>query len=132
MSVDFSGIWDAELSTSTFVAPKPAALQVKIEHRDAELREELIATKADGSQERGLFLYRTTGEPHQNRFHGRPIHNVAKWVGEELVIETRIELDSRETYFCDCWSLSADKEILVMEHRNDALAGQRVVFARTD
>lgn len=127
---DFSGIWNADLSRSTFVGPKPAALQVKIEHRDPELREELLASKADGSQEHGLFLYRTTGESHENLFNGRPIRNLAKWVSEELVIETRIELDSREMYFCDCWSLSSDGQTLVMEHRNDALAGQRVFLLR--
>lgn len=128
--IDFSGIWDADMSTSTFVAPKPASLQVKIEHRDPELREELNATKAEGSLEQGAFLYRTTGEPHQNLFYGRPMRNVAKWVGEELVIETRIEVDSREMYFCDCWSLSPDGQTLIMEHRNDALAGQRMVLTR--
>lgn len=79
---DFSGIWNADLSRSTFVAPKPAALQVKIEHREPELREELLATKADGSQERGSFLYRTTGDLHENLLHGRPLRHIAKWVSE--------------------------------------------------
>ena len=110
--------------------PEPAAMQVSIEHRDPELREEMVATKTDGSQERGLFLYRTTGETSENLLNGHPLRSVARWVGDAMVIETRMEMNSREMYFCDCWSLSCDGQTLVMEHRNDALAGQRVVFVR--
>jgi hypothetical protein len=94
------------------------------------LGEEILATKTDGSQERGSFHYRTTGESHENLLNGRPARSVAKWIGEELVIETWMEMGSREIYFRDCWSLSPDGQTLVMEHRNDALAGQRVVLAR--
>lgn len=127
---NFSGTWNAVISKSTFITLPPAAMQATIEHRDPELREEIVATKADGSHERGSFFYRTTGESHENFLNGRPIRSVARWVGDELFFETWMELDSRETYFCDCWSLSSHKQTLVMEHRNDVLAGQRVVLVR--
>jgi hypothetical protein len=130
LAVDFSGTWSADLSRSTFYALRPAGLQLTIHHCDPELGKEILAKKTDGSQERGSFHHRTTGESHENLLNGRLVRSVAKWIGEELVIETWMELGSREMYFCDCWSLSSDGQTLIMEHRNDALSGERVVLAR--
>lgn len=50
--------------------------------------------------------------------------------GRRVIIESWMELDPRKMYFCDCWSLSADGRTLIMEHRDDALAGQRVVLEK--
>jgi len=36
---DVSSSWNADLSWSTFLSAKPAAMQVKIDHRDPELQE---------------------------------------------------------------------------------------------
>ena len=53
----------------------------------------------------------------------------AGWSGGELIIETRLKTPARDFYFKDCWSLDADGS-LVMEHREDDLADQRVVLDR--
>jgi hypothetical protein len=54
----------------------------------------------------------------------------ARWEGEELVIRLRMQLPSREFNLCDYWSLSADGKTMLMEHRDDDLAGQLTVFDR--
>jgi len=129
MKPDFSGTWTADLSKSRFAGPKPASLLVVIEHRDPKLRQELVVTKADGSTDRARFECRI-GEEGRLLFNGNQLRGAAKWVDDELVIESGAKIGERELYFCDCWSLSLDGQQLIMEHRNDALAGQRVECQR--
>lgn len=130
MPPDFTGTWIADMSQSTFAGPKPVALRAQIDHRDPELREELLVTKADGTQDRAILMCRTTGEEGKISFNGTAIRGRASWTGDELVIESWMELGPRKMYFCDCWSVSADRGTLIMDHRNDDLAGQRVVFEK--
>ena len=130
MSADFTGSWQADIPKSRFIGPQPSALRIEIELRDRQLRQELIVTRADGGEDRGVFVCSTTGDGGTSLLNGNPIRSAAKWNCDELVIETWVKLGEREVYFCDCWSLSPDGRTLVMEHRNDALAGQRVVLER--
>ena len=125
MKPDFSGTWTADLSKSTFAGPKPASLLVVIEHRDPELRQELVITKADRSTERAVLACQI-GVDGTLVFNGSPLRGATKWVGDELVIESWVKIGDCEVYFCDCWSRSPDGQRLTMEHRNDALTGQRV------
>ncbi len=127
---DFNGTWNLDSSKSTFLGPQPAGRTIRIDHRDPQLLQELFVTKADGVQDRAIFSFQTTGEPDESEFNGRAIRATASWKGNALFIETWIESGSGETYLCDCWSLSPDGGTLVMEHRNDALVGQRVVLNR--
>ena len=90
----------------------------------------LVVTKLDGSRDRIVFTCSTNGEPGKSLLNGREIHGSAKWAGEELVIESRMQSGPREMRFCDYWSLSPDGQTLSMEHRNDDLAGQKIVLKR--
>lgn len=130
MSVDFSGTWQADLSKSKFLGLQPLAMRVTIEHSGLELREVLLVTRSDGREDRADFFFRTTGEDGTCQLNGLSIRGHARWVGEDLVVETWMKLGEREVYLCDHWSLSADGRTLVMEHSQDALAGQRVVFGK--
>jgi hypothetical protein len=130
MPTDFTGTWIADMSQSAFAGPKPAALRVQIEHCDPELREEVLVAKADGTEDRAIFVCRTTGHVEMCSFNGTAIQGRANWMADELIIESWMELGPRKMYFCDCWSLAADGRTLIMEHRDDALAGQRVVLAK--
>jgi hypothetical protein len=62
MTVNFTGIWNANLSKSRFLGPLPTAITVRIEHSDPELREEILVRKVDGSEERVVFECWTNGE----------------------------------------------------------------------
>ena len=129
MKLDFSGTWAADLSNSRFAGPKPASLLVVIEHRNPKLRQELVVTKADASTDRAMFECQI-GKEGRLLFNGNQLRGAAKWVDDELVIESWIKIGERELCFCDCWSLSPDGQRLIMEHRNDALAGQHVECQR--
>ena len=130
MPVSFSGAWIVDMSKSTFSGPKPATMRLTIEHRDPELRQELIITKSDGAEDRAVFICRTTGEEGKCLLNGNAVRGHAHWADHELIIQTWMKFGELELYFCDCWSLSPDGQTLVMEHRNDILVGQKVILDR--
>ncbi|HEX8763626.1 MAG TPA: hypothetical protein VF740_00635 [Candidatus Acidoferrum sp.] len=53
-----------------------------------------------------------------------------RWVDNELLIESWVNLAGREGRFLDYWSLSSDGQKLIMEHRGDDLAGQITFFEK--
>jgi hypothetical protein len=130
MSVNFTGIWNANLLKSRFAGPPPKAISIKIEQSDCELEEEVVVTKLDGSTERVVFQCWINGQQDRNLLNGRPVRGATRWEGEELIIESWMQFAAREMHFCDCWSLSSDGQTLTMEHRNDDLAGQLTILDR--
>lgn len=130
MSVNFTGTWKANLSHSRLLGPTPKAITALIDHSDVALREELVVTKLDGSEDRIVFTCRVDDQAGGS-LNGTPVRVAARWEGIELVIESWIRLDAREAHFCDHWSLSRDGQILSMEHRSGDLLGQLTVFDRT-
>jgi hypothetical protein len=125
MKPDFSGEWEADLSRSTVRGAAPQSMRVVIDHHEPVLREEVIVVKANGSEQQLGFECRT--DRAENRMQGLPIGGSARWAGEELIIETVV---SPERRFRDFWSLSSDGQILTMEHRDDLLAGQKMVWVK--
>ncbi len=105
-------------------------MTVAIAHSDPDLRQEIVVTKREGSEERITFHCRTNGEPDQCRLNEEEVQGRAHWQEDELMIELWMQHGERELYLCDCWSLSPDGQMLTMEHRNDALAGQVAVLRR--
>lgn len=107
-------------------------MTMDIAHSGSELRQEILVTKQDGSEERITFKCVTNGEPDRCRLNENAVRGSAHWNCEELIIEIWIQNGGQEFYLCDCWSLSPDGQTLTMEHRNDALAGQIAVLRRVD
>ncbi len=132
MRVNFAGVWNASVHKSRFLGPVPKALSVKIEQSALELQEEMLVTKLDGSEDRMIFKCWTNGEQDRNLLNGKPVRGCARWQGDELIIESWVQFGTREMHFCDCWSLSPDKQTLIMEHRNDDLAGQITILDRVE
>ena len=130
MSVNFTGVWNADLGKSRFLGASPKAILLKIEQSDSELEQEIAVTKLDGSEDRAVFRCWLNGDQDRNSLNGIPVRGGARWEREELVIESWIRFGVREMHFCDCWSLSSDQRTLIMEHRNDDLAGQVMVLDR--
>jgi len=130
MSINFSGNWTADLSASRLLAHQPAGMTIMIEHKDPELREEIVVLRADGQQQRSVFLCRTDSREGHCSFDRQAVRGGARWEGDELVIEIWAEAGGRGLHLRDCWSLSSDGRTLYMEHRNDDLAGQRTVLHR--
>lgn len=125
---NFSGSWVADVSRSKFHGPAPKSTTIVITHAGDDLHEDMRVTKPDDTEQGAQFKCSlTSGEA---RLNGSAIRCRMRWQNDELVIETWPMLGSRELHFCDYWTLSADGQILSMEHRGDDLAGQRIVFQR--
>jgi hypothetical protein len=132
MSVNFIGVWKANLQKSRFLGTLPKAILVKIEQSAVELQEDILVTKLDDSEDRVIFKCCINGGQDRNLLNGRPVRGSARWEGDRLVIESWMQFGTREMHFCDCWSLSPDKQTLIMEHRNDDLAGQITILDRVE
>jgi|ERR1017187_475382 hypothetical protein len=127
MTVNFSGAWNVNLLQSRLLGPTPKAISIKIEQLELELMEEVLVTM-DGSEDRLVFQCCINGEKDRNLLNGKPIRGTARWEGEELLIESWVQFAGREMHFRDRWSLSSDRQTLIMEHRDGDLAGQITVL----
>ena len=123
---NFSGVWELDLERSTLRGDPPVRILIKIDHAEPKLVEEAHVTRKDGSESSMVFHIDTSG---RETVHGIG-RSQARWIGQELLIESWVEINDRKLHFKDYWSLSADGETLAMEHRDDELAGQITVLRR--
>lgn len=132
MNPDFSGKWKANLGNSRLPSPLPKELLVTIFHSEPDLRFNMTITTVDQNTRNIDFQARTTGESVTNLVFGAAWKSRLQWMGSELLIESWVNHSGREMHFCDYWSLSSDRRVLTMEHRNDDLQGQITVLDRGD
>lgn len=131
MNPDFTGNWKANLEKSKLLGPAPKELLVTVNHSETDLRVNMMITVPDRDPQCVDFQARTTGEMATNSVLGAVWRSRLRWVGSELLIESRVNHAGRELHFCDYWSLSNDGRVMTMEHRNDDLPGQITVLERT-
>ena len=125
---DFSGSWRVNLQKSKFLGPQPDHIVVEIKHVEPRLEQSMIVTTAAG-EERLDCVVTIGGEESANVIRGADWRTKAYWEGGELILESLVNAQAREFRFRDCWSISPEGT-LVMEHRDDDLAGQRAVLDR--
>jgi hypothetical protein len=126
---DFSGEWELNFEKSILRGPAPVQILMKIDHKEPKLVQQILVTIAGGKEQRMTFTLETGAET-ANPMGGSMARNHAWWQGNELVIESRVNMSGREAYFKDHWSLSEDGQTLTMEHRDDDLAGQIAVLEK--
>jgi len=131
MNPDFTGKWKANLVKSKLLSPAPKELLVTVRHSEPDLVVSMAITRLDQDTQEVDFHARTTGETAINFVLGATWESRLQWIGSELLIESWVNHSGREMHFCDYWSLSNDRRVLTMEHRNDDLAGQITVLDRT-
>ena len=124
MSQNLTGIWKANLEKSKLLGPAPKSIAAKIRHKDPDLLVAMVITMPDGLEHRIEFKGPTKGAEVLNLVGGQQWRSRMQWVGDELMIESWVELGERKLHFRDFWFLSKDGQSLTMEHRDDDLAGQ--------
>lgn len=132
MTPDFSGVWKADLQISKLLGPQPKGVLAKIKHSGEELAAEMLITRLDGREERLLFKGRISVEEVTNVEQGVEMRSRLQWVGNELLIESWVNVAGRQSRFLDYWSLSSDGQTLTMAHRGDDLAGQITFLEKVD
>ena len=128
MRPDFSGRWIARIEESTFMARRPCRLTAVIAQRADRLHAEMHVS-FEGSDDSSLRFGAAIVDGDAMRAGSVA---QARWMGDDLVVETRIETSTGEVLLRDRWWLSEEGRRLTMAHRDDALAGQTVVFERQD
>lgn len=110
---------------------RPAQILVTIEHREPILDQETLVTYENGEEQRLAFRYET-GSDTINHLGDAVARTRAQWQDTELVIHSWLEAAGRELHLKDYWSISEDGKVLTMEHRDDSLAGQIVMYERRE
>lgn len=128
MKPDLSGTWRLNPGKSKLLGPAPTS-DVVIEHREPQFSSTIAARRPTGEELRIVFRGVTSGEEFENAVGPSIMRSTARWENDELKIESWVEVPGRKAHFCDYWFL-ADANTLVMEHRDDELAGQRSVLQR--
>jgi hypothetical protein len=124
MNPNLSGVWKANLAKSKLLGSNPKSIAVKIDHLDPDLSVEMTITMPDGSAHNLAFKGPTNGTKVCNTVNGREWQSQMSWIGEELLIESWVDMGERKCHFRDFWFLSNNGQSLTMEHRNDDLQGQ--------
>lgn len=127
---NFTGIWQLNLEKSKLRGQPVKQLLVKIEHEEPRIVQKILVSYANGHEESMTFTFETTGKESTNSMGGATAQTKAHWDGTELVIESAVKAGERELRFRDHWFLSSGAQILTMEHRDDALAGQISVLEK--
>ena len=126
MHRDFSGRWRALIDESLFVSRTPERLTAAVTQTADRLSVEMQVSFEGSDVSRMKFEAPIVGSDETRAGSVA----FARWMGEDLIVETRFESGGQEITLRDRWWLSDDGARLTMAHKDDALAGQTVVFER--
>jgi hypothetical protein len=114
---NFSGRWKINTSKSEFgEIPTPASHAEQITHNDPNLK--VVTTQAGEMGEFTLeYTYTTDGKECINKFRGIDRKSTAKWEGDSLVIESRMDVEGNAVTVTEKWVLSQDGKTLTV-HRH--------------
>ena len=105
---NFSGEWKLNVEKSNFgPMPAPEKMSMKIDHKDPSMK---VSQSQSGPQGDMTFdaSYSTDGKETSNTFGPMTAKSTAKWEGETLVIDTKLETGGGELTIKGKWTLSAD------------------------
>ena len=132
MNPNFTGKWKANLENSRLFGPVPKELLITISHSEPDLRFNMDIIAVDQNTRQIEFQAQTTGDSATNFVLGAEWKSRLRWLDSELLIESWVRHPGREMHLCDYWSLSSDRRVLTMEHRDDDLRGQVTVLDRLE
>ena len=127
---NFSGVWQLNIEKSRFRGKTPGKILMKIEHTEPKLVQRILVAQPDGSENMLVFTYETTGQETNQPQAGATARSQARWESSELIIESWMKTGDRGLHFKDHWSLSSERNVLTMTHRDDDLAGQTSVLEK--
>jgi len=121
---DFSGTWKLEADKSDFgPMPPPEKYEQTVSHKDPELKISLLQAGQQGEM-KAEMAYSTDGKETTNEIRGNPVKSTAKWEGDALLIESKMDIQGNELKLADKWSLSADGKTLTMNRKINAPQGE--------
>ena len=105
---DFSGEWKLNIDKSDFgPMPPPSSQTQKIDHKDPILKISTVQSGADGDSTVDAS-YTTDGKESKNSMRGMDAKSVAKWDGDALLIDTKLDYQGMDINFKMSMKMSAD------------------------
>ncbi len=106
---NFSGEWKLNIEKSTFgPMPPPVSQVMKIDHSDPKLVSTSDQESADGQKMSIVMKYTTDGVEAVNDLRGAPAKVIAKWEGEALVVNTKLDFQGMEIKIVNTMKLATD------------------------
>jgi hypothetical protein len=121
---NFSGDWKLDAAKSNFgPMPAPTSLTQKISHNDPALK---VQTAQTGDFDiNSDFSFTTDGKESQNAV-GNDFHmtSTAKWEGDTLVFDNKMDFQGTAMTSTDKWSLSPDGKTLTQQRHFSGPMGE--------
>lgn len=121
---DFSGKWKLVADKSDFgPMPPPEKMEQTVTHADPDLK---VVTSQVGQQGEvtAELKYTTDGKPTTNSFRGAEMKSTAKWDGDALSIESKVDFQGNEITLSDKWTLSDEGKSLIVNRKINSPQGE--------
>lgn len=110
---NFSGNWKLNIDKSDLgPMPPPTSLTVKVDHADPNLKYAVSQTGGPQGDQEYELKYTTDGKECTNTVGPMEAKSVATWAGDDLAINTKMELNGMQIGIKAKWLLSADGSTL--------------------
>ena len=105
---DFSGEWKLNVDKSDFgPIPPPTSMVQKIDHKDPVIKISTAQSDMNGDNTTDA-TYTTDGKESKNNVRGAEAKSIAKWDGDALAIDTKVDYQGMEITLKVSMTLSAD------------------------
>jgi hypothetical protein len=121
---NFTGSWKLVADKSDFgPMPIPEKYEQVVAHTDPEVKIKVTQVSQQGENTAELN-YNTEGKEVANQFRGTPMKSVAKWDGEAMMVDSKIDFQGNEITLNDKWELSGDGKTLVINRKINSPQGE--------
>lgn len=109
---DFSGEWKLNVDKSNFgPIPPPTTQTQKIDHKEPVIKIVTAQNGMDGESTTDA-TYTTDGKESKNNMRGSEAKSIAKWDGDALMIDTKVDFQGMEITVKMSMKLSDDGKII--------------------
>jgi hypothetical protein len=127
---NLSGTWKMDPDKSDFGhGPAPQSRIDRIRHNDPLLKDTITQSNRQGEMTYDMN-YTTDGKESTNTVRGNQVRSIAKWEGDDLVIESKV---GARAEIKDRWTLSPDgKTITLRRHMTGPMGStdQTILFEK--
>lgn len=114
---NLTGNWKMVPARSDFGAmPAPTSYEQKIEHNDPDLKVTVAQKGARGDQT-NEFNYNTKGKETSNTMRGSALKSKAKWQGDVLMIDSKLDIQGNVVSIADSYELAPDGNSLTVTRK---------------
>jgi hypothetical protein len=114
---NFSGSWKLVADKSDFgPMPVPEKYEQVVDHQDPDVSVKTKQVGQQGEIETDV-KYNTEGKETTNTLRGNPLKSVAKWEGDALQVDSKLNFQGNEITLTDKWVLSEDGKVFTIDRK---------------